>query len=296
MMGIVLASPFLQTQPLLAGGLALGSALPDLDALSRLFGKRAFLRAHQTYSHSLPLIALLGLPAFPLARAFDSTLAPFVLGTCLGMGLHALLDVCNTYGITLFAPFSHRRLCLEWVFFVDAVVFGTTLAAFVFVARRIAADQPVEGGVVAGYAASMLVYFGAKGWLRRRAARFAPRETLALIPSSAFPWRYFGCSRCTRVLRLFRVNALTGRCQPQAELALLDEEWSSRLDEPPEVLAMRALTPAYHLVSAQPLAQGSALTRLVWRDLRTRNFDTRFGSLELVLAPDGRVLSKDFHV
>jgi len=57
-MGTVIASPFFAEYPLPAAGFMLGSAIPDLDALSRFFGKRVFLKWHQTYTHSLPLIAL----------------------------------------------------------------------------------------------------------------------------------------------------------------------------------------------------------------------------------------------
>ena len=41
MMGIVLASPFAASEPAAAGAFMLGSVFPDLDAFSRVFGKRA---------------------------------------------------------------------------------------------------------------------------------------------------------------------------------------------------------------------------------------------------------------
>ena len=43
MSGFVLASPFVATQPAAASTFMLASVAPDLDVLSRLFGKRAFL-------------------------------------------------------------------------------------------------------------------------------------------------------------------------------------------------------------------------------------------------------------
>ena len=63
MMGVVVASPALTHHPIAAGCFMFGSVLPDLDALSRVFGKRAFLKSHQTYSHALPVIAVIGLLA-----------------------------------------------------------------------------------------------------------------------------------------------------------------------------------------------------------------------------------------
>jgi len=50
MMGLVAASPFAGERPEAAAAFAAGSVLPDLDALSRVFGKRAFLACHQTWS------------------------------------------------------------------------------------------------------------------------------------------------------------------------------------------------------------------------------------------------------
>ena len=44
MTGTILASPFFQTAPLTASCFILGSAIPDLDVLSRLGGKTTFLR------------------------------------------------------------------------------------------------------------------------------------------------------------------------------------------------------------------------------------------------------------
>ena len=41
MVGVLLAAPLAESHPIAAGSLLLGSVLPDLDALSRLAGKRA---------------------------------------------------------------------------------------------------------------------------------------------------------------------------------------------------------------------------------------------------------------
>ena len=116
MMGIVGASPALQTYPLGAVAFVFGSVAPDLDAFSRLFGKTAFMKFHQTYSHSLPVIVFtLGL-VWGIAKLQGIDLTEILLGFGCGMFFHSLLDVSNTYGIKLFAPFSNQRYSLEWVF------------------------------------------------------------------------------------------------------------------------------------------------------------------------------------
>ncbi len=53
-MGVVIAAPFAVNHPEAAAAFMMGSVLPDADALSRVGGKRNFLKCHQTYTHSLP--------------------------------------------------------------------------------------------------------------------------------------------------------------------------------------------------------------------------------------------------
>ncbi|EMI56826.1 metal-dependent hydrolase [Rhodopirellula sallentina] len=53
LIGSVVAAGTLDSHPALAAGVMVGNVLPDLDAFSRLAGKYAFMRLHQTYTHSL---------------------------------------------------------------------------------------------------------------------------------------------------------------------------------------------------------------------------------------------------
>src|SRR5262249_4470295 len=122
LVGIIGASPFIEQAPEAAASFALGSVMPDFDALSRQFGKRAFMRCHQTYTHALPVIVLLGVSAGIAGQLAGLRGFWIGLGLTLGMVLHSLLDCTNTLGITLFAPLSRKRYCLEWVFFIDVAV------------------------------------------------------------------------------------------------------------------------------------------------------------------------------
>ena len=56
MMGVVLAAPFAADYPEASIAFMLGSVVPDLDAVSRIAGRRSFLKCHQTYTHALPVI------------------------------------------------------------------------------------------------------------------------------------------------------------------------------------------------------------------------------------------------
>ncbi|MCZ6688136.1 MAG: hypothetical protein O7H41_00830 [Planctomycetota bacterium] len=143
------------------------------------------------------------------------------------------------------------------------------------------------------YVAVLAGYWLSKVALRRRARRSAPDDTLALLPSALVPWDYLGCARTGTLVRLFRINALSGVLIEEGSCSILDAEWLERVADIPEVQVMRELSPAYHVVETEKLEDGTAIT---FRDLRTRNFKTSFGELRLVLRADGTVRDKVFHV
>lgn len=285
MMGVVVASPWVASRPEAAAAFMFGSVLPDLDAFSRVFGKRVFLKAHQTWSHAIPVMAALG----ALAAAL-SGLPAAGLGLGLGMLFHGLLDATNTYGITLLAPFTRRRYCAEWVFFIDATVVALTTAALAWVLYA----WPEPGWKVqAAYGAALAAYWTLKALLRRRAARLGPPGPLALLPSALWPWEYFGCSREGDSLRVWRIHALRGALLDDRRVPILDGLWMEKIGGLPELRIMRELSPAYHVVEA---VEEPAGTRLTCRDLRTRNFGARFGEIRLLVDPAGGVKDVEFHV
>ena len=73
------------------------------------------------------------------------------------------------------------------------------------------------------------------------------------------------------------------------------QTWSHAraVEQLPEFRAMRGLSPAYHVVARE--SDGSTI-QLRCRDLRTRNFATTFGDLEVLLGEDGTVVDRTFHV
>ena len=292
-MGAILAKPFLTEYPLSAAAFVLGSTLPDLDALSRLFGKRAFLTWHQTYSHSLPLIALGCGAAWLCACSLGSGDYQVVLALGMGMTVHVLLDLTNTYGVKLLFPFSRRRFSLEWVFFIDALVITVNLLAILLLWTELlpVPGTPVETAL--GYLLFLVSYGLLRFLLRCRARTFAPAGTLSLMPSALWPWVYFACQRSAHSVQVIRINALTGTQRELATCAIHDDRYADVLDRVPELRVMRELTPAYHLVEVVPRGDQVLLS---YRDLRTTNFNTRFGQLDLLLEADGRIVQKCFHV
>lgn len=113
--------------------------------------RRFFLKCHQTYTHALPLIALGGLV---VAGGLFLAGVNAIWLVAAGMAFHALLDATNTYGVTLLGPFTTRRYCTEWVFFIDSVVIFATIICLLLIGERMVKGEAVGPGVALGYVRS----------------------------------------------------------------------------------------------------------------------------------------------
>jgi membrane-bound metal-dependent hydrolase YbcI (DUF457 family) len=285
LMGTALASGAFAGHPLEATTFVLGGLLPDMDALSRVLGRAAFLEVHQTLSHSIPLQWLAGALAALALHATGSALAHLPLVLAAGATLHSLLDASNTFGVTLAWPLSRRRFALEWVFFVDAGCLLLTAAALAVAGPRLARAEAVPVAVPAGYLAACLLYWSWRARLRRRAAALAPPGTLALVPSALWPRRFYGVAReAPDRVTTFTLDVGARTLHQRQEHEVHDQRWGARLRTLPEYRAIRALSPAYHVTAARA---GGDATHLECRDLRTRNFGGEFGRLEVRLGAAG---------
>jgi membrane-bound metal-dependent hydrolase YbcI (DUF457 family) len=290
--GLVAAAPLMAERPELAAGLVLGSVLPDLDALSRVFGKCAFLRFHQTWTHALPVQLLASMATGLAGAAFGIDGFSLALGLVIGLAIHILLDMSNTLGVKAFLPFWPRRFCLEWVFFIDSVILALTLLAVGLLIRRFLNGGQPPICLTIAFLGILALYIGIKGLLRRRAGTFVP-EAITLIPSALKPWRFFGAIESGNCVDLFQINALTGNRETLTRQMVLDGDYAELLSNIPGFRLMRELSPAYHVVSAKRTDAGEII---VCRDLRTRNFGTSFGDLEVLLDANRKIVRTTFHV
>lgn len=240
----------------------------------------------------MPVQAAFSVLAGFVAQAFEIEGWPVGLGLFAGLTVHTLLDFSNTLGVKLLAPFSRKRFCREWVFFIDACVVLLTFAAGALTLQSLLREGEVPPFLAVAFFAIMGVYFGAKGWLRRRAGRMAP-EAITLIPSALWPWKFFGVTANESSIRRFQINAVTGVREMLSEHPILDAAYAGLLADIPEFRLMRELSPAYHVASALPTDSGEIVT---CRDFRTRNFKTAFGDLEVLLDARKRLLRTTFHV
>jgi membrane-bound metal-dependent hydrolase YbcI (DUF457 family) len=273
-------------------GIVAGSVLPDLDALYRLADKVPFLRAHQSWSHALPVQLVLSIALGLAATLLGWRGIDLGAGLLAGLIAHSLLDLTNTYGVALLMPFSRRRFCLEWVFFIDLVVLAGTAATLALVIPLWLRQGEVPAQYAVAFLVGLCAYALLKGALRHRVGRLCP-QAKSLVPSASVPWRFFGAQRREQTMSLFRVNALTGSRCAVGEVPVLDDSFALALNGLPEFRLMRELSPEYHVVGAS--ADGAS-TRLLCRDLRMRNFRTRFGDLEVWLDSNQQVLHTRFHV
>lgn len=293
LMGTIGAAPlFMGNHPVAGCCFALGNLIPDLDSLSRIFGKRAFMKAHQTYTHALPVIAGVTLISWPIFGLFgiDDPYASLALG--LGLLCHTFTDLSNTYGITLFQPFSARRYCMEWVFFIDSFVLIASLVAMGLIVLQFNTEHRIGWRLPLIYAGFLAAYWGIKVLLRARSWKAGPNGMIALLPSAMWPGIFFGCARKGAIVELFKANGWTRTVTDVERIEVLDDHYSKALESVPEYRIMRSLSPAYHVVEA---IDDAGRTRLRCRDLRTRNFKTRFGGLDIVLDADGKAREVTFH-
>ncbi len=291
--GTIIASPFLHATPVTAGCFVLGSVLPDLDSLSRLFGKVSFLRWHQTYTHSLPVIIGLAILLWPLLAWFgiDEMWAPVALGA--GMLLHTLMDATNTYGVALLAPLSRKRWCTEWVFFIDGIMITVSSGFLIAILAQSHGGQMVRPSLAAAYGTFVAVYWILRWLVHRRAACLAPAGMLSMIPSAVAPRRFLACREQAEVVQIFELSAIRGETTIPTSWQTFDSKYVNWLNQVIEYRLMCELSPGYRAVE---VANDGDTTEIICRDLRIRNFGGSFGGLELTFAGDGNVVGKRFHV
>lgn len=294
LMGVAVAGPCLITAPAASAGFILGSVLPDLDAFSRIFGKKCFLTWHQTFTHSLGAMLTVAIAGF-ICLAIQSEIAYAFFGISGGMLFHSLLDYTNTFGVKLGFPFSQRRICLEWIFFIDA---GTIVLTALMLAALAWSFTTVSGPSIwqtVVYLVLLMSYFAWKGWLRKRAIQKIGLQLESLIPSAFLPWQLMGYRRLDPSLaQLINFSALTGTVIKEENIAILDEQWQATLASSTYFQTMCQLSIGYHVVSDDLKDDGTHVIRC--RDLRTRNFGTAFGDLEITVTPTGEIVSQNLNV
>ncbi len=267
-----------QGQPGAGMAFAAGSVLPDLDVLLMAFGRRFYLKGHQRVTHSLitlPLMVLfvsvpLWLSSFPLKEA--------VLAAFAGLLLHMLLDLTNTYGISLLWPVSLKRFSLDAVFFIDATAWALTLLC------SLAAYLTSSVVPLAVLVLLMALYVSFKMVIRKKAMQ--KLGVRVLVPGALNPFVFFAVRKDGEEVLSFAYNTLTGQERSHMHFPMPDERHISLARTSRVSRDMEQVAKYLHITSVEETPEG---TSIVAHDLVVRNFGGRFARTVLEFDKEGRL-------
>lgn len=205
----------------------------DIDGISAAFGPGAYLKWHLTFLHSLlaallfaALSALLYRILAPEALRNRFSPAAVLVLTLIAGGLHLVMDLCQSDGISLPWPVSTRRISADWLPTLDPIILAILIAAILLpellrlVSAEIGArDKKPRGQTGAIIALSLIaLYIGARAMLHSNAVGALesvtyrgelPRRVAAYpVSTSLFTWN--GLVETESALHEITVNATSG--------------------------------------------------------------------------------------
>ena len=266
-------------EPLASAAFLTASILPDADVAVMARGKRAFLKAHQSATHSLPVAAAVSALLAAIAAWHFGAGPGIAAGMAFfaGLAIHVLLDASNTLGTWLLWPFG-RRLRLDAVFFIDALSWSLT---GITILTLWLTGQAWPFGA---WAAAMSGQIYLRACLARR-ARSASGYPVA-IPDPLVPWVFF----LTRI----EADGTASTARWSAFASVSDE---ARTTTPsPTALALVAESEA--VADMKGFARALAVVdekveagthRVVMRDLAMRRLGGRYGEITLTRFANGEV-------
>lgn len=241
----------------------------------------------RTHSHaivSLPLLA--AALAFGLRWRYREQPWPILFGlSALGIALHLLFDLVNSFGVVLLWPFSPQRFELASIFIIDLWIWGFMLVPLL-AGRFLKTDDAKLLACRLGVAALglyVLLCLGshslAEGRIREQLERERiPAATLKVFPEPLGPHRFRAAVLREDVWDVYLCNVIRGTCEKRATVPTAPSS--------PRVAELRA-TP-----------KGRALERFmaapVWTvrpDGRVDVYDLRFVSL---VVPRGKTFQVEF--
>lgn len=113
--------------------LAIASNLPDIDVLWAVWDGWDRFMLRRTHSHALVALPVLAAALALLVRTRHRQIPWGALAgmAALGVALHLLFDLVNSFGVVLLWPFSWQRYELASIFIVDLAIWGLMAAPLV---------------------------------------------------------------------------------------------------------------------------------------------------------------------
>ncbi len=258
-----------------------GSVLPDADAAFMVFGKRFYLKNHQGPTHSLllsPLYALLVL--LPLFLLSGFKWLPF-LAVLAGFIIHYVLDLTNTFGISLFWPIDPKRISFDAVFFIDSVIWTITICFFI--ATYIFRLNIMNTFYV--YLFMVVLYFLIKFLLHRKVIHTL--NCSYAIPSSFNPVEYFILDDAGDLIKTYIYNVVTGNKKDEKKYERPDKKFLDMANRSMMFNGMKKITKALHITNVSEDDDG---TTIIAQDLAVRNYGGKFGRTTLRFDREGQLV------
>jgi len=262
-----------------------GSVFPDLDVVFMVLGKRFYLRNHQGPTHSLILAPLYALLIILPAILFIGFEWPVCVAALLGLWLHILLDLTNTYGITLFWPIRLNRNCFDAVFFIDAITLSLTTAFYIQLLLF-----PTPAGIYI-YAGLFTFYFLFKYRLHAKVVR--ELNCTYAIPGSGNPFTFFILTLDNGQAETFIYNALSRNKRDEKTYAPPDSKFVEMAKKSEVFRDMRHITKHFFIVD---ISEDESSIMITAQDLAVRNFGGRFGKTILKFDRTGRLIDEMAHI
>jgi inner membrane protein len=207
------------------------SVLPDIDALWILEGKEVATLHRRTFTHSLVGLTLLALLcAFIFSRRRDGPgFGRLFALALLGGACHVLLDLANSFGVALLAPFSMHRFELGLVFVVDPVVWLLAFLPLLVWRRR----EELRPAVARLGLASIAAYVALCGTARSRAIVLLDRalhaddvqaETTLVFPEPLGPQRWSAAGRSGSSYHRYLVYPFDSRAEASGVFISEDDD------------------------------------------------------------------------
>jgi membrane-bound metal-dependent hydrolase YbcI (DUF457 family) len=322
-------------------GAVLVGCVADIDWLSNYFSPSTFLTWHRTYTHSLLTALLISavVPAILLAGIFWGGLGfevpipkggtipddprtlrkPVVRAILLALFLaplsaaivHIAMDACQSSGVSLFWPFSSRRVAADWLPRIDPWILTVLIGCIALpellhlVSSEIGAKTKKprgQTGALIGLTL-VLIYIGVRATLHSNAvATMESRTFHGETPrcASAFPetlslLSWHGVVETESALDEIEVDAASAtNFDPDSSVRLFKPEPSPTLDAARNTIAARQFLTAARIPKAS-VEKTEAGYIVVLRDLRFAAAGETQHEIAAVieLDPNNKVLSQE---
>jgi inner membrane protein len=286
--------------------LVIGSNLPDLDIVARVFGTVSYLEHHRGMSHSVlaaPLIAL-GLALVLRLAVKGSHFGWLALCSLVGVAGHTFMDLWTSYGTRALLPLDQTWYAWDIVYIIDPLLWVLLLASVLLFRRSEMSPQIATVGL-----GLLLTYVGARAAIhghvidqaKDRIGAPSLRQLAALpSPLSPFKWKILADDGKTFYSGEVDVRSSWPRLLRREKLP--EDRDVQKVRETSDVAAIFLDFSRFPWLEVEGAEGGRAVS---WRDLRfedvpglvnaeaaTQMRRRRGFTARVVLGPDGRIVSE----